>query len=182
MNTLKNLFASTVAIAAMSVSYVALGDPRPLTGSSEETAVQRATSHSDLSNVRRAIAAHLDLWTSPDPAHYPYEALLADDAVYEFPYADTPSSTRIEGKQAIADHLRGTAEAATQWRFADLKFFRTLDPNVFFVSLSAEAVVRDTGAPYRQIYVIRITMEGDKISNLYTLWDQKARATAFGRN
>jgi len=181
MNTLKKLFASVVAIGAMSVSYAAPADPRPLPGPTYEAAADRAVSYSALANVQRAIAAHLALWTSPDRAHYPYEALLADDVVYEFPYAAAPSSARIEGKKAIADHLRNVAEGATQWTFSDLKFFSTLEPNVFFVSLNASAVVRETGRPYRQTYVIRVTMDGDKISNLYTLWDQAARATAFGR-
>jgi uncharacterized protein len=181
MNTLEKLAVSIVAVAALSASYSAVGDSRPLATPSYEAAGARAADQSDFDNVRRAIAAHLELWTSADPVHYPYETLLADDVVYEFPYADTPSSTRIEGKKAIADYLRGLAEPTTQWTFSDLRFFRTLEPDVFFVSLTGEAVVRDTGRPYRQTFLIRVTLDGDKISNLYLLWDQKAHATAFGR-
>jgi len=181
MNTLKKLAVSIAAVSALSASYAALGDSRPLANPSYEAAGERAADQSDFDNVRRAIAAHLELWTSADPVAYPYETLLADDVVYEFPYADTPSSTRIEGKKAIANYLRGLAEPTTQWTFSDLRFFRTLQPNVFYVSLNGEAVVRDTGRPYQQTFLIRVAMDGDKIANLLMLWDQKARATAFGR-
>lgn len=181
MNALKNVAISVAAVFALAAPYAAKADSRPLATPSYEAAGERAADQSEFDNVRRAIAAHLELWTSADPVAYPYETLLADDVVYEFPYADTPSSTRIEGKKAIADYLRGLAEPTTQWTFSNLRFFRTLEPNVFFVSFNGEATVRDTGRPYQQTFMIRVTMEGDKISNLNMLWDQKARATAFGR-
>jgi len=181
MNAIKKVAISVAAVAALSGSYAAIADSRQPTTPSYEAAGERAANESDFDNVRRAIAAHLELWTSADPAQYPYETLLADDVVYEFPYADTAASTRIEGKRAIANYLRDLTEPTTQWKFSDLRFFRTLEPNVFFVSLNGEAVVRDTGRPYQQTFVIRVAMNGNKISNLYMLWDQKARATAFGR-
>ena len=181
MNAIRKVAISIAAVAALSGSYAAIADSRQPTTPSYESAGERAAKESDFDHVRRAIAAHLELWTSADPAQYPYETLLADDVVYEFPYADTAASTRIEGKRAIANYLRDLAEPTTQWKFSDLRFFRTLEPNVFFVSLNGEAIVRDTGRPYQQTFVIRVAMDGNKISNLYMLWDQKARATAFGR-
>lgn len=132
-------------------------------------------------NAQHALAAHLKLWTVEDRAHYPYESILSDAVVYEFPYAEARSDRRIEGKAAIADYLRNMAQTATDWTFSEVKLFPTRQASVFFVSLRASAIVRETGRPYHQTYMLRITLDGDKISNLLALWDQSARADAFAR-
>jgi len=41
--------------------------------------------------------------------------------------------------------------------------------------------VRETGNLYRQTYLVRLTLKGDKIANLLVLWDQSARAAAFAK-
>jgi uncharacterized protein len=169
------MLASILVAVSLLLSNFALADTDALTAAVQPGAVPTPAA----AHAQRALAAHLKLWTAQDRAHYPYESILRDTVVYEFPYAESRSDRRIEGKAAIADHLRSMAQTATNWTFSEVKLFPTLDPSVFFVSLKARATVCETGRAYRQTYMLRITLDGDKISNLLVLWDQRARADAF---
>ena len=77
--------------------------------------------------------------------------------------------------------MRAAAHDITDWKFSDVRLFSTLEPNVFFASFNATATVRETGNLYRQRYLVRLTLNGDKIANLLVLWDQSARAAAFAK-
>lgn len=180
MKLSKPIYASLIAVSALVISLAASADVNPPPDPESAVVAESASSQLALSNAQRAFNAHLDLWRSADPAHYPYEALVANGAVYEFPYA-APPLRRIEGKAAIAQHLRSVAGSASGWEFSDITFFPTQVPEVFFVAFQSTAVVQETRRPYHQRYMIRITMDGEKIANLLMLWDQNARAAAFAR-
>lgn len=177
MKLKKTILASMLVAASLMLSSAGLAATDALTAAIPPGPVEAPA----VVHAQRALAAHLKLWTAEDRAQYPYESILSDAVVYEFPYAEAPSDRRIEGKAAIADYLRNMARTATDWTFSDIKLIPTLEASVFFVSLKASAIVRKTGRAYHQTYMLRITLDGDKISNLLVLWDQSARADAFAR-
>ena len=176
----KPLFTSLLVASLVTLSSAALGEEVFAADSVTAAVVPSTVERPALGAAQRALDAHLNFWTATDPAHYPYESLLTEEAVYEFPYAPV-ASRRVEGKSAIADYLRAAAHDITDWKFSDVRLFSTLEPNVFFASFNATATVRETGNLYRQHYLVRLTLNGDKIANLLVLWDQSARAAAFAK-
>ena len=180
MKRSKSLFASLLVAGLVMLSSAVLGEEVFAADSVTAAVGPSAVERPALAAAQRALDAHLQLWTTSDPAHYPYESLLTEEAVYEFPYAPA-ASRRVEGKSAIADYLRVAAQDTTDWKVSDVRLFSTLEPNVFFASFNAATSVRETGNSYRQTYLVRLTLSGDKIANLLVLWDQKARPAAFGK-
>ena len=87
----------------------------------------------------KLFAAHLGLWLTRDPNTYPYEKLITEDAVFEYPDAEPESARHIEGRAAIAQTLRKLPRAASDWQYGDVKLFQTPRPDVFFVAYTLSA-------------------------------------------
>ena len=154
---------------AASLRYVLQADP----------AIPSTTTRQQQDEVMGLMSTYLELWQSPDASRYPYENLITEDAVFEYPYADSESGRRIEGRAAVAEALRELPLKATDWQFGDFKLFQTPHVDIFFVEYKATAYVPVSNMPYEQRYLARITVKEGKIANYYELWDRDVEASAL---
>jgi uncharacterized protein len=130
--------------------------------------------------VCRVFEAHLDVFDAQSTSNY--AELLTDDAVYEFPFAPAEFPSRVEGKEAIAKYMTDLPQLADNWKFWDLTFFATTDPDVVFVEFKGSAEVTATGRKYDQTYIGRIEMRGEKMSKYREFWNPQVIADALCRN
>ena len=167
----------TAAAFALSVHAYAQSAPLPYTLQADP-AIPSTTTRQQQDEVMSLITAHLGLWLTRDPNSYPYEKLITEDAVFEYPYADAESSRHVEGRTAVAQVVRQQPLAAAEWKFDDVKLFQTPHPDVFFVQYTAIAY-RPTGErAYAQSHLARVTVRNGQIANYYELWDRSVTGIA----
>jgi ketosteroid isomerase-like protein len=122
----------------------------------------------------KLFTAHLGLWLTRDPDSYPYEKLITEDAVFEYPYAQAESARHIEGRAAIAETLRKLPRVASDWQVDDVKLFQTPHSEIFFVAYQLSAAQH----AYAQRYLARITVRDGQIANYFELWDRSVAGAA----
>jgi ketosteroid isomerase-like protein len=154
---------------AASLRYVLQADP----------AIPSTTTRQQQDEVMGLMSAYLELWQSPDASRYPYENLITEDAVFEYPYANSESGRRIEGRAAVAEALRELPLKATDWQFGDFKLFQTPHADIFFVEYTAKAYVPASKQTYQQRYLARVTVREGKIAGYYEVWDRTANAAVL---
>jgi uncharacterized protein len=175
MKPVRAAIASIVTVAALtlsahayaqsaSIAYIPPSDP----------AIPDTTTMQRQDEVMKLFTAHLGLWLTRDPSGYPYEKLITEDAVFEYPYAEAESARRIEGRAAVAETLRKLPRAASDWEHGDVKLFRTLYPDVFFVAYNLSA----TQHAYAQSFLARITVRNGQIAHYLELWDRSVDGIA----
>jgi ketosteroid isomerase-like protein len=125
------------------------------------------------------LTAHLGLWSADDPERYPYGEVVAEDVVFLFPYAEN-GNPQLRGLESALPVLRGLAAAGTDWKFSEIRLYNTLHADVFFAEYRASAFVPATGRTYQGRHVARITLRDGKIAEYLEIWDQDAKAQAFG--
>lgn len=83
-------------------------------------------------------------------------ALLADEFVFEQPFATAGVPSRVEGRETFAAHLaRYIAPGAgwySQWAFHDIGTYPG-DGETVFAEWRSEAVVAKNGRPYANVYI-----------------------------
>ncbi len=85
---------------------------------------------------------------------------VAENAVYQFPLNDINVKLRVEGRDAVAKHLRAVSEIALGTDVENVRYYPTLDRNIVFVQY--ERVSRGENGERRPIVAI-IEMRGDQI-------------------
>jgi hypothetical protein len=180
MNSIRSKAASlAVAVAlATSANTHAQSAPIPYTLQGDPE-VPGITTKQQQDEVMTLVAAYLGLWLAEDPSRYAFEQFVTEDAVFEYPYADS-ASRRIAGRTAIGQALREFPGMASDWQFTDLRLFQTLYPDIFFVAYKAKAYVPATQRTYESRYLARVTVKDGKIASLEELWNRDAKAAAFG--
>jgi uncharacterized protein len=179
MKPIRTLLASLAVSSALAVSGHAYAQSAPLPYALQaDPQIPNTTTQQQRDEVMKLLTAHLGLWLSRDPSTYPYERLITEDAVFEYPYADDQAEHRIEGREAVAEALRKLAALPGERKFGDIKLFQTPHPDVFFVEYKATAYVPETQQPYEQRYLARITVKQGKIWNYFELWDRDVQASA----
>ena len=175
MKPVRAVIASIVTVAALTLSTHAYAQSAAIAYTLQtDPAIPDTTTSQQQDEVMKLFTAHLGLWLTRDPDSYPYEQLITEDAVFEYPYAQAESARRIEGRAAIAETLRTLRRPASDWQVEDVKLFQTPHPDVFFV-----AYVRSTAQhAYAQHYLARITVRNGQIANYYELWDRSVRGAA----
>jgi uncharacterized protein len=160
--------ASIVTLAAFALPARADAQSAPITHAMPANpAIPDAAVKQQQDEVMKLFTAHLGLWLSREPNSYPYERLITEDAVFEYPYAESESARYVEGRAAVAETLRKLPRAASDWQFEDVKLFRTLHPDVFFVAYTLSAPQH----AYTQSFLARITVRNGQIANYLELWD-----------
>jgi len=159
-----------VGAQAVSLPYTLQVDP----------GVPNTASKQQQDAVIALMARHLGLWLARDPARYPYEGIITEDAVFQYPQSEEASLRLIRGRSAVAAALRHLPQEAIDWTFSDVKLVETPHPDIFFVAYRAKAYVPSTHRIYDQQFVARITIRDGKIADYYEMWDGKAKAIAFG--
>jgi len=175
MNSIRTALASLAAASALALSAGAYAQSAPMPYTLQaDPAIPATSSPQQQEEVMKLLTAHLGLWLTRDTGSYPYEKLVTEDAVFEYPYAEADSGRRIEGREAVAEALRKLPLKASDWKFDSIKLFQTPHPDIFFVEYVASASVSGVAHPSEQRHLARITVKQGQIANYYELWDRSA--------
>jgi hypothetical protein len=181
MNKIRSALAPMVLAIGLAAAGQVEAQPPPLPYTLQvDPGIPSTTTRQAQDEVIELMNQHLGLWLAPDPGSYPYERLLTDDAVFEYPQSDDPAVRRVEGRAAVVSAIRNLPREAVDWRFSDVKLIETPHPDIFFIAYRAKAYVPATRRTYDQLFVARVTVREGKIANYFEMWDQKAKAVAFG--
>jgi len=173
MNTIRTALVSIGVAAALAFSSSARSQSEPLPYTLQaDPAIPNITTQQQQDEVMKLVTAHLGLWLTRDPSTYPYERLVTDDAVFEYPYAEMQATRRVEGRTLIARALRDQAPAALVWQFSDVKLFQTAQPDIFFVQYSANGFLPTGERAFEQHRLARVTVRDGQIANYYELWER----------
>ena len=105
--------------------------------------------------------------------------LCADDVVAEFPFAPPGSPSRIEGKAALYDYLRGYPQAIDIAALPTQHVYSTDDPSVAIAEWSASGTVLSNGNAYDMRYATFVTVRDGLIVNYREYWNPQAFMTAM---
>ena len=109
-----------------------------------------------------------------------WQTLIADDLVWELPYAPTIGHpARLAGRAEVVRHVTWFLEAVENFRFYDLKVYAFSDPEAAVAEVKAEALIKATGRTYRQEYVFFLRATGGKIAHLREYFDPVRAAKAM---
>jgi len=173
MKPIRTLLLLLGAAAGLGVSSAAFAQAAPLPYTLQaDPAIPNITTAQQQDEVMKLITAHLGLWLTRDPDSYPYERIVTQDAVFEYPYAEAQSNRRVEGRAAIARVLRDQAPAALAWQFSDVKLFQTLHQDIFFVEYTATAYAAGGEHALEQRRLARVTVRDGQIANYHELWER----------
>lgn len=130
-------------------------------------------------HAERLFKMHLEMFTSSAMTREDYANLFTEDAVQEYPYAPAPFAKELKGRDAITAYIANVTQSATKWNFTDFIFSSTSDPNTVFVEFKGSALVTATGKIYDQIYIGRITLQGEQIKHYREFWNPSWILDAF---
>ena len=109
-----------------------------------------------------------------------WQALIADDLVWELPYAPTIGHPgRLSGREEVVGFVTWFLGAVEQFRFFDLTVHACADPDMAVAEVKAEARIKPTGRLYRQEYVVFLRAAGGKIAFLREYFDPVRAAKAM---
>nr|WP_314613790.1 nuclear transport factor 2 family protein [uncultured Pseudomonas sp.] len=101
-----------------------------------------------------------------------WKALIADDLVWELPYAPSLGHTeRLVGREQVLNHVGWFIQAVENFRFHDLRIHAFADPSMAVAEVKAEGLIRATGRVYRQQYVLFCRVEHGRIAHLREYFD-----------
>ena len=129
--------------------------------------------------AERLFKKHLEMFTNSWMTQEDYGNLFTQDVIQEYPYAPAPYSKLLQGRDVIAAYITNVTKSATEWTFTDLIFSATSDPDTVFIEFKGSALVTATGKTYNQIYIGRITLEGEQIKHYTEYWNPSWILDAF---
>ncbi len=135
--------------------------------------------NNNAARAERLFKKHLEIFTDSGMTQEDYGNLFTEDAVQEYPYAPAPFSKLLQGRDVIAAYITNVTQSATEWTFTDLTFSATSDPDTVFVEFKGRALVTATGKLYNQIYIGRITLQGEQIKHYREYWNPSWILDAF---
>jgi ketosteroid isomerase-like protein len=86
---------------------------------------------------------------------------FADDAVMELPFAPGKMPRRYDGLDAIKGFVTFVNRTFSSFAMTVDEVYPTADPNLAVVETHSDAVVAETGRPYRNRYVTFIRFDDD---------------------
>jgi uncharacterized protein len=84
---------------------------------------------------------------------------FADDGLMELPYAPGKMTKRYEGKDAAFEFQRFARDSFTTFSMTVDAVYETTDPNIVIAEARSDAVVAESGRPYRNTYVFFFTFD-----------------------
>ena len=109
-----------------------------------------------------------------------WQALIADDLVWELPYAPTIGHPgRLSGREEVVGFVTWFLGAVEQFHFFDLTVHACADPDMAVAEVKAEARIKLTGRLYRQEYVVFLRAAGGKIAFLREYFNPVRAAQAM---
>lgn len=105
-------------------------------------------------------------------------SLFTDDVVFEFPYAPEGAPRRLDGQQALADHL---ARIGPALEFGELTL-HAVHPagDTVTIEFACNGRGLETGAAYKQSYVSVVTLQNKKIAHYRDYWNPLIVLSALG--
>jgi uncharacterized protein len=121
---------------------------------------------------------HIETLLSPGE----WEALIADDIVWELPFAPALGHPgRLEGREAVVKHVNWFRGAVENFRFSDIRVYPWADSNGASGEVRARGRIKETGREYQQEYVFFLRATGGKIVWLREYFDPTRAAKAMDR-
>jgi len=110
-------------------------------------------------------------------------ALFADDGGIEFPYFGSVNlPIRYQGPEALRRFFAPVMDGAENFKFKNIKIFPGIDENHVSGEYEVDAVIKNTGRRYRQLYGGRLIAENGKIKLLREFCDTVEVARAMFPN
>lgn len=95
--------------------------------------------------------------------------VLADDIVFEMPFALPGLPDRVEGKGTVVEFLEqflGKEHGMFKgWDLRNIRIYPGGEPNLFFTELDGRGVVAQSGYQYRQKYIILFRVSDGRVSH-----------------
>ena len=95
--------------------------------------------------------------------------VLAEDIVFEMPFALPGLPDRVAGKGTVAEFLErflGKERGMfTAWDLHNIRIYPGGDPDLFFAELDGQGVVAQSGYQYRQKYIILFRVSDGRINH-----------------
>jgi ketosteroid isomerase-like protein len=95
--------------------------------------------------------------------------VLAENIVFEMPFALPGLPDRVEGKGTVVEFLErflGKERGFfTSWDLHNIRIYPGGDPHLFFAELAGQGVVAQSGHQYRQKYIILFRVSDGRISH-----------------
>ena len=109
-----------------------------------------------------------------------WEALIADDIVWELAYAPSVGHpARLSGRAEVIRHVTWFRGAVDNFRFFNLLIYPITDSEGAVAEVEAEGVIKSTGRVYRQNYVVFLRAARGKIVFLREYFDPVRAAKAM---
>src|SRR5258707_15519644 len=110
-----------------------------------------------------------------------WQALLADDLVWELPYAIALGHpAQLSGRDEAVRHATWFVGAVENFRFFDLTVYALTDVQGAVAEVKGEGLIKSTGRMYRQDYVVFLRAADGKIAFLREYFDPVRAARALG--
>ena len=95
--------------------------------------------------------------------------ILAEDIVFEMPFALPGLPDRVEGKRTVGEFLEqflGKEHGMfTGWDIHNIRIYPCDDPDLFFTELDGQGVVTQSGYQYRQKYITMFRVSDGRINH-----------------
>lgn len=127
---------------------------------------------------RALIVSYLDAVGSLDVAAIP--ELFHPDGVLDIPYAPEGIPRTLRGRDAIAEFYAGLPEMVTPMNFADYRINALDTDGEYVAEYTSDSSVRATALPYRNDYIARVTVRGDRIARFAEFFDPIPLVVALG--
>ncbi|GHD65622.1 nuclear transport factor 2 family protein [Streptomyces goshikiensis] len=106
------------------------------------------------------IPAWVDLWD--------------ENGIFEFPFAPEGWPTRLEGKAAVADYMRGYPDHIDLHAFPEVAVHQTTEPETIVVEMRGTGRLVATDAPFDMRYIAVVTVRNGLISHYRDYWNPLA--------
>ena len=114
------------------------------------------------------------------PTAYSFVEMMAEDGVMEFPYFTANEPMRLNGREAVRQHLASLEGLIDIESFHDLIVHPSQTPGVFILQMRCIARAVPTGLPYNQRYISVITVADGYIVHYLDYWNPLVLAEAMG--
>jgi ketosteroid isomerase-like protein len=109
-----------------------------------------------------------------------WQSLIDDDLLWELVYAPSLGHpARLSGREEVMRHVTWFLSAVENFRFLDLRIHPMADPEAAAAEIRADALIKATGRPYRQEYVVFLRCKSGKITHLREYFDPVRAAKAL---
>ncbi|MFD2416850.1 nuclear transport factor 2 family protein [Amycolatopsis pigmentata] len=117
---------------------------------------------------REVIDKALELLLAKDMSGF--ADLWAADGTMEFPFAPPGWPTRLDGREAVREYLRGYPDVFDVKGVVEQTVHETTDPEVIIAEVEVEGVEIPTGKSYRRRYISVITVRDGHIAAYRDYW------------